>query len=174
MLIGKSIQIREELNPGDIGAIVQLHGTLYAREYGLDHTFEGYVAAGMGEFAVKYNAANDYLAVAEQDGQIYGSIAIVGHDDLAQLRWFIVHPELRGHGVGKRLLDGAITYCKRRPFKSVFLWTISELTIAARLYKGAGFRLTEQKTHEIWGAIHTEERYDLDLQSTNEFPRWQN
>jgi ribosomal protein S18 acetylase RimI-like enzyme len=163
MLTDKSTQIREGIKPGDIGAIVQLHGTLYAREYGLDHTFEGYVAAGIGEFAVKYNEQNDYLAVAEQGGQIYGSIAIVGHDDMAQLRWFIVHPELRGQGVGTQLLDGAIRYCRQRPFKSVLLWTISELTTAARLYKAAGFRLTEQKTHEIWGAIHTEERYDLDL-----------
>jgi len=157
------MQIREGIRPGDIGAIVLLHGILYAREYGLDHTFEGYVAAAIGEFAVKYNEENDYLSVAAQDGQVYGSIAIVGHDDVAQLRWFIVHPDLRGQGVGKRLLDGAIKYCRQRPFKSVFLWTISELTIAARLYQGAGFRLTEQQTHEIWGSTHTEERYDLDL-----------
>jgi len=157
------MQIREGIKPGDIGAIVQLHGTLYAREYGLDHTFEGYVAAAMGEFAVKYNERNDYLGVAEQDLQVLGSIAIVGHEDLAQLRWFIVHPELRGQGVGKQLLDGAITFCRQRKFTSVFLWTISELNTAARLYKAAGFRLTEQHTHEIWGAVHTEERYDLDL-----------
>jgi len=156
------MRIRVGIKPGDIGAIVQLHGTIYAREYGLDHTFEGYVAAAMGEFAIKYNDRNDYLAVAEQ-GQVYGSIAIVGHDDLAQLRWFIVHPDLRGQGVGKQLLDGAVIFCRERQFKSVFLWTISELTTAARLYQSAGFRLTEQNTHEIWGAVHTEERYDLDL-----------
>src|SRR5258705_4168016 len=163
MLIGDSMQIRVGIRPGDIGAIVQWHGTLYAHEYGLDHTFEGYVAAAIGEFAVKYNEQNDYLAIAEQDGEVSGSIAIVGDDDRAQLRWFIVHPKLRGQGVGKQLLDGAIAFCRERQFKSVFLWTIGELTTAAKLYKSVGFQLTEQNTHEIWGAVHTEERYDLAL-----------
>ncbi|HEX7313407.1 MAG TPA: hypothetical protein VF297_05775 [Pyrinomonadaceae bacterium] len=30
-------------------------------------------------------------------------------------------------------------------------------------YRRAGFTPTERKTHDIWGAPHTEERYDLEL-----------
>ena len=54
------MNIRTYLQPGDIGTIIQLHGILYAQEYGLDHTFEGYVASGMGEFAASYDQENDY------------------------------------------------------------------------------------------------------------------
>ena len=77
--------------------------------------------------------------------------------------WFLVHPVARGQGLGRKLIDGALVFCRQREFKSVFLWTASELTTAAHLYKEAGFRLTEEKTHEIWGALRTEQRYDLSM-----------
>ncbi|HJX91592.1 MAG TPA: hypothetical protein VJ372_13915 [Pyrinomonadaceae bacterium] len=66
------MRIRNNLNPGDLGYIIQLHGTLYAQEYALDHTFEGYVAAGMGEFAKSFEARKDFVAIAEDDDQIAG------------------------------------------------------------------------------------------------------
>jgi ribosomal protein S18 acetylase RimI-like enzyme len=158
------MQIRTNIRPGDIGAIVHLHGTLYALEYGLDYTFEGYVAAGMGEFAKAYDDRKDFLAVAEVYGRILGAIAIVGlEDQTAQLRWFLLHPDARGRGLGRKLISEALKFCRERGFRHVFLWTISELTAAAHLYKEAGFRRTEQTTHEIWGALRTEERYDLTL-----------
>jgi hypothetical protein len=37
------------------------------------------------------------------------------------------------------------------------------LKAAAYLYQDAGFRLTEQKTHEIWGDVRTEDRYEIIL-----------
>ena len=158
------MQIRTHIKAGDIGYITYLHGTLYAAEYGLDHTFEGYVAAGLGQFANTYNSEHDYFAVAELDGTIVGSVAIVGQpDQTAQLRWFLVDPDARGQGLGKRLLRDAVDFCRQRNYKSVFLWTISELKTATHLYRDAGFQLTEQNTHEIWGAVRTEEKYELGL-----------
>lgn len=158
------MRIRTDIRPGDIGYIISLHGTLYAREYNLDHTFEGYVASGLGEFAKSYDERKDRLWLAEERGRIVGSIAISGQTDhTAQLRWFLVHSEARGKGLGGRLIGDALEFCRSSGFKSVFLWTLSDLKIAAHLYKRAGFRRTEQKTHEIWGAIRTEDRYDLAL-----------
>src|SRR4029079_9824293 len=132
------MNLRTYFKPGDIGYITYLHGTLYAAEYGLDHTFEGYVAAGLGQVAHTYNSDHDYFAVAELDGTIVCSVAIVGQPDrTAQLRWFLVHPDARGHGLGTGLLREAVHFCRQRNYKSVFLWTISELKTAARLYRDA-------------------------------------
>ena len=156
------MQLRTKLEPGDIGEVIALHGRLYAQEYGLDHTFAGYVAVGLGEFAKAYDEQKDRLWLAETDGHLVGSIAIAGlSEQTAQLRWFLLAPGARGQGLGRRLLAEALAFCRARGFKSVFLWTISELQAAARLYQAAGFRLTEQRTHEIWGAMRTEERYEL-------------
>jgi len=156
------MQIRTNIKSGDIGYVISLHGILYAREYDLDYTFEGYVAAGLGEFAKSYDERKDRLWLAETDGRIVGSIAIAGLiEKTAQLRWFLVHPEARGNGLGRKLLCEALEFCREREFRSVFLWTISDLKAASHLYRQMRFRRTEQKTHEIWGGLRTEERYDL-------------
>src|SRR5690349_6978503 len=99
------MQIRTHIQPGDIGYIIYLHGLLYAREYNLDHTFEGGVAERLGEFGKQYDPNKDYFAVAEIDGRIVGSIMIQGlPDNTAMLRFFLVHPDARGRGLGKELM----------------------------------------------------------------------
>lgn len=158
------MEIRKSFKPGDFGSVIKLHGVLYGQEYGLDHTFEGHVAAGIGEFAKQFDSNKDLFVVAEDDGQIVGSIAINGlPDQTAQLRWFLLHPSIRGAGLGKRLLNEALDFCRARRFKSVSLWTISDLKAAAHLYREVGFTVTEEKTYEFWGGIRTEQRYDLVL-----------
>ena len=49
------VTIRSTLSPGDIGYVTYLHGTLYAAEYGWDHTFEAYVAGPLAEFGKSHN-----------------------------------------------------------------------------------------------------------------------
>jgi ribosomal protein S18 acetylase RimI-like enzyme len=158
------VRLRSDLNPGDVGGIVHLHGVVYAQEYGWDSTFEGYVAEGLARFALSHNPRNDRLWVAEANEEIVGSIGVVGHSAReAQLRWFLVHPAWRGRGLGRRLLNEAVQFCRERRVRSVFLWTTSDLEAAAHLYQLAGFRRTEEKTHRAWGQTVTEERYDMSL-----------
>lgn len=158
------MEIRSHMEPGDIGYIIYLHGLLYAREYGLDHTFESYVAERIGQFGQQYDASKDYFAVAAIDDRIVGSIMIQGlPDNTGMLRFFLVHPDARGRGLGKEFMKRALDFCRERGFDRVFLATISELKTAIHLYEQAGFECTERKTHEIWGALRTEARYDLVL-----------
>ncbi|CAN5831959.1 GNAT family N-acetyltransferase [soil metagenome] len=155
-----SSQLRHELQPGDIGAVVRLHGTVYAAEQGWDHTFEGYVAEGIGRFAAAFDPARDRLWIAEADGGVVGSIAIVGQaDSTAQLRWFVVHPKARGQGLGRQLLAAALSFCRDRHYTSIFLWTAGDLHAAAHLYRSAGFELVEESRHESWGAGNTLQTY---------------
>jgi N-acetylglutamate synthase-like GNAT family acetyltransferase len=157
------VTIRHALRPGDIGYLTYLHGTLYARECGWDHTFEAYVAGPLAEFA-RSHTAREQIWLVEKEGTLAGSIAIVqAAQDVAQLRWLLLHPDLRGSGLGRILVEDAISFCRKNGYRAIYLWTECKLIAAANLYRATGFQLTEEKTHELWGTVVTEQRYDLEL-----------
>lgn len=153
------------LAPEDVAALARLHGEIYWKEYRYDRRFEQYVAAGLAKMVTGYDAARDSLWVVKEKGRIIGSIAIVhGSGARAQLRWFLVAPAHRGKGLGKRLMGAALRFARSAGYRTVFLWTTSELDAARHLYEGAGFRRTARKRHSVWGRRGiTEERYSLDL-----------
>jgi DNA-binding MarR family transcriptional regulator/GNAT superfamily N-acetyltransferase len=157
----RSVQIRPH-KPGDAGFIAYRHGVLYQQEYDLDPVFERYVFAGIARYLENRPAGE--IWVAECAGQIVGSIAIVGVDEeTAQLRWFLIEPEFRGTGLGKRLMTVAIDYCRQKNFKQVFLWTFLGLDAARHLYKSFGFSPTEQAENNTWKQQLIEERWDMTL-----------
>jgi GNAT superfamily N-acetyltransferase len=158
---GRTFDIRHELRPGDLGMVIHLHGVLYAREYGLDTTFEPYVAKPLADFVL---AGAGRLWIAEEGGRVIGSIAVVDAEDgVGQFRWFLLTPEARGTGLGRRLLDTALTYCRERGMHRVFLWSFAQLDDALRLYERAGFQITKTNKTRLWGAERTEVRMDLEI-----------
>jgi N-acetylglutamate synthase-like GNAT family acetyltransferase len=157
------VSIRHDLRPGDVGYMTYLHGTLYAPEQGWDHTFDAYVAIPLAEFA-KSKSPRERIWIVEKEGRIIGSAAIVKFSEKeAQLRWLLLHPEVRGRGLGRRLVEDALDFCRDVGYSSVFLWTVNTLPIAAQLYQSAGFKQTDELTHELWGSTVTEVRYELAL-----------
>jgi GNAT superfamily N-acetyltransferase len=159
----ETFDVRTTLNPGDLGSIVRLHGAVYAQEHGFDPTFEAYVAAPLAEFVLRCSD-RDRLWIAEHGGAIAGCIAIERSSDLeAQLRWFLVHPSARGLGLGTRLLREAVLFCKDAGARAIFLWTVSILTAAARLYRSAGFEKVHEHPVKQWGVEVIEEKYVLRL-----------
>jgi N-acetylglutamate synthase-like GNAT family acetyltransferase len=158
-----SVSLRHDLRPGDVGYITYLHGTLYAHDQGWDYTFDAYVAIPLAEFA-KSQSSREHIWILEKEGRIVGSVAIVKFSDrAAQLRWLLVDPSVRGQGLGRWLVEEALEFCRIAGYFSVFLWTVKTLTIATKLYQSLGFRAIEEQTHELWGSIVTEVRYDLEL-----------
>ena len=163
MNLPPEITIRSTLRPGDIGSVIHLHGTLYAEEYGWDHTFEAYVAEPLSDFA-KSQSNRGRIWIVEKGEEFVGSIAIVEASiEEAQLRFFLLHPCIRRQGVSRYLMDEAMRFCREMNYSRVFLLTEKSLLAAAKLYEGYGFVLTEEETHELWGSVVTEQRYELIL-----------
>ena len=160
----RPISIRHDLRPGDVGYITYLHGILYAPEQGWDHTFDAYVAIPLAEFS-RSQSSRERIWIVEDGERTVGSLAIVKFSEReAQLRWLLLVPEVRGQGIGRRLVEEALDFCRDAGYSSVFLWTVNTLPIAAKLYQSEGFRNTEELTHELWGRTVTEIKYELRLE----------
>jgi N-acetylglutamate synthase-like GNAT family acetyltransferase len=159
----RSISIRNDLRPGDIGYITYLHGILYCPEQGWNHTFDAYVAMPLAKFS-KSQSSRERIWIVEKEKRIVGSVAIVKLSDTeAQLRWLLLDPEVRGQGLGRRLVDEALDFCRGAGYSSVFLWTVNTLPIASHLYQSVGFRQIEEVTHDQWDKTVTEVKYELAL-----------
>ena len=156
------IRIRNDLGPGDIGAIIQMHARLYASECGYGIQFEAYVAQGLLEFYAAYDAGRDRVWICEHDGRMIGSMLLMHRaGDAAQLRYFLIRPEYRGIGLGKRMMDLWMQFLREHGYGSAYLWTVDELPVAAALYRQYGFALTDEKPSTAFGKPLREQRYEL-------------
>ncbi|MFD2943453.1 bifunctional helix-turn-helix transcriptional regulator/GNAT family N-acetyltransferase [Flavobacterium notoginsengisoli] len=159
------ISYRHNINPGDIGYIIYLHGYIYSNESNFSTDFEKYVIKTFYHFLENYSPENDRIWMAEYNNKIVGCIAIQHQpENEAQLRWFLLDPAFRGLGIGKKLLTDAVAFCREKKFKNVFLLTTNLQNKALEMYKLAGFELTSSEEIKEWGKTFNEERYDLKLQ----------
>jgi peptidyl-dipeptidase Dcp len=156
------IVIRTELRPGDIGYVTWLHGRLYHEEYAFGIAFEAYVAQGMYEFYRQYDPVKDRVWVCEHRGRIVGFLLLMHREEnMAQLRYFILEPEYRGIGLGKKLMGLYMEHFRQVGYRGSYLWTAHELGTAAALYMRHGFVRTEEKASEAFGKSLYEVKYEL-------------
>jgi len=152
--------------PGAIGRIAELHGTYYSKHWGFHLFFESKVAIELSEFLRRFNESRDGFWIARIVQKIVGSIAIDGirqESEGAHLRWFIMAPESQGHGIGKKLLNEAIGFCRRKKYGRIYLWTFAGLDPARHLYEKFGFKLCEEHEGDQWGKAVTEQKFELVL-----------
>ncbi|ABD89887.1 bifunctional helix-turn-helix transcriptional regulator/GNAT family N-acetyltransferase [Rhodopseudomonas palustris] len=150
--------------PGDIGFVVQSHATLYAADYGFDASFEALVAEIAGKFLASYDAARERCWIAELDGEPVGSVLLVRDSDaVAKLRLLLVTPQGRGQHLGQRLVDEATGFARHCGYRTISLWTQSNLTAARNIYQQAGFELVETKPHRSFGQDLIGETWELQL-----------
>lgn len=163
------IQIRTVLKPGDVGAVIQLHGWLYNKEYGYGIAFETYVAQGFYEFYKNYDVRKDGVWICGHQGRLIGFLLLMHRENnTAQLRYFILLPEYRGLGLGKKLLDLFMARLKEKNYSSAYLWTTNEQVKAASLYTKYGFVLVEEKPSAAFEKEVTEQKYSLRLDGGNQ------
>lgn len=165
------IQIRTHLLPGDLGYVAYLHGKLYSEEFSYGTDFERYVIAGLHEFGQRYDPAKDRIWVCEHQGKMVGFLMGIGEGATARLRYFILLPEFRGCGLGKKLMELFMEYLAECGYRSAYLWTTNEQLAAASLYKRYGFKLTATKASTNFGKPLREQRYDLVLDKETDLHR---
>jgi ribosomal protein S18 acetylase RimI-like enzyme len=156
------IGIRHTLRPGDIGYIIYLHGHVYAVEYNHGIEFETYVAGGLLEFYRRYDPERDRVWICEHNRRIIGFLLLMHRENnAAQLRYFLIHPEYRGIGLGRKMMGLFMEFFHTCGYTSAYLWTTNELHAAASLYTRHGFILTEEKESTDFGKRVVEQKYEL-------------
>ncbi len=144
------LSIRHELRCGDLGRIVSLHGEAYEPLGGYGLRFEAYVGQTIANFVLG-DDTNGRIWLAERSGVLVGCAAIVlRENDIGQLRWVVVDPAERGHGLGKDLVARALNYCRDRGCRSVILETTNGLPESEKMYEKLGFCITSNTVAELW------------------------
>ena len=152
-------------------AIVRFDGDRHAAG------FRELVASTLGEFGFSEDAVIDrdlldplehYDAVwiVEEDGRVVGSAAVreAGEAE-AELKRMYLAPELRGRGLGRRLLELVIEWARERGLVAVTLDTTAEMRAARSLYESAGFQAYGNRTEVGERDRRCEILYRLDLAS---------
>ena len=148
----------------DIEYVISRHKTLYYAERHLSGTFSAYVDEIVYRFVDNFDPKTDCLKILECNGVPAGSIAIAKVDaKCAQLRFFMLEPEMRQRGYGNRLMDMALAFCREKGYQKVFLLTITAQVVARHVYETHGFQKICSCDKSEWGDGVVEERWELEL-----------
>lgn len=157
------VELRD-LQVGDAGWLVQQHAELYARDEGFDHTFEALVAEILAAYIRDRDPSCERAWIATRGEERLGSIFCVRQDaETAKLRLFLLRPEARGLGLGKRLLSACMTYARDRGYRRMQLWTHESHTAACALYAAFGWTLDDARPVHSFGVDLVEQSWSVTL-----------
>lgn len=149
-------------HPDDAPWLVERHATLYARDEGFDASFGPLVAGILDGFIAGHDPECEAGWIAEQDGRRLGSIFCVrGEAGLAKLRLFLLVPEARGQGLGRRLLETCTGFARARGYPGMRLWTHESHRAACALYARSGWRLVASKPVRSFGCDLVEQSWEI-------------
>ena len=159
--------VRDELRAGDLEAIVAHHRRIYGEGYGVDSSL-GTSSPRRGHTAERgFPGDREAIRIVELDGEHAGSFGLSDEGDgEAAIRWVVLSPEVRGNGLGRRLLGEMLAFAEDHGYRRVWLETFSDLQAAAHLYREHGFVVTSADTAPRWGRESiTFQRYELELEA---------
>jgi GNAT superfamily N-acetyltransferase len=152
------------LGPGDVDWLVAEHGRLYARDEGFDDSFPVLVRQILEDFAANHDPTCERAFIAWEGGQRLGSVFCVRADaETAKLRLFLLLPEARGKGLGKRMLAACMDHARACGYRRMELWTHESHRAACALYEKAGWRLVRSEPTVSFGVELVEQGWEVDL-----------
>jgi len=106
---------------------------------------EGYSIADpeVDQMYEAYQGSQSAMYVVEKDGKIMGCGGFApltgGDPDTCELRKMYFLSEVRGKGLGRKMLELSLAGAKEAGFKKCYLETLQHMKAARRLYEKAGF-----------------------------------
>ena len=147
------IRIRHDLQGGDLGELIALHGRVYEPLEGFGLRFEAFVARTIAEYVLD-NDCRGRVWLAHRGRELVGCTAIaLRNPNKAQLRWVLVDPAARGIGLGRALVEKAIDFSRENGCSEVFLETTDGLEESSALYRALGFAVISETRAELWDGV---------------------
>lgn len=153
---------------GELGWLIHRQGLLYNQQFGWNGEFEALIAGLYRDFEQAPPSPPKGLWIAERDGRVLGSVFVMATANLpgsAQLRMLYVEPEARGQGIGRTLVEQAITFARDNGYERIRLWTQSILVPARKIYAGTGFVHVDTAEHHSFGKDLVGETWELTFQA---------
>ena len=161
------VVLRRELREGDRDAIVELHQRIYPAGYGVAQSFVDDVASSL-DGAIERGwpeRPGEGVWIVERDGEICGCLALSDEGGgEGRVRFFLLSPDVRGRGLGRRMLDELMVLARGADYRLLTLATFDELTVAASMYRSHGFRIVREERGPRWGRERFNyQHYELEL-----------
>lgn len=157
--------------PGDQGWITRSHDQLYQRDEGFDETFGPLVASVLARFFAQHDPSCERGFIAEANGRPLGCVFVMREDaEAARLRLFLLLPEARGQGIGQKLHDALLGFCRASGYDRIVLSTHESHAAACRLYQRNGWKILSRKPVRSFGNDLIELAFGKNLQSGREDP----
>jgi GNAT superfamily N-acetyltransferase len=164
--MSERVEIRREFRTSDPEGIIEHHRRVVPDEFGLNSEFMSMIADAIAEQRRRgWPTEREGIWIVERDGVHAGSMALTDEGDTGVVRWVLLDSDLRGQGLGRRLLNELLAKAREVGFERLRLETFSELRAAAYLYREAGFVILREDTRPRWGrASITYQYYELELE----------
>ena len=161
----QEVIVRREFRAGAAEAIIELQERIYRAEHGVDDRFRESVTAGLeAALARGWPIWEGAVWLVEHRQRLAGCLAMTVDDDGAgRVRWFVLEPELRGQGLGRRLVSELIDEARASGLEKLRLDTFSALKAAAAIYRSVGFRVVSECERDHWGPPIVYQEYELEL-----------
>ena len=150
---------------GDADWLTRQHEMLYARDEGFDETFGVLVAQILSDFLADHDPKVESGWIAQMGPARMGSIFCMasGTPGVAKLRLFLLRPQARGHGLGRRMLRHCIEFARQARYAQMVLWTHESHAAACALYLDEGFTLNESLPKTSFGQDVVEQHFSIAL-----------
>ena len=156
--------LRREVRPGDAEAIVDLHRRVYSVEYAMEEPFVEGVAQTVTEACERGWPEGGGAWLVDGAEGLAGCLGLTAEGNGAgKIRWVVLQPELRGLGLGRRMITEAVDEARRLGMTRLELHTFAALTTAGAIYKELGFEVVGAEEMDAWGPRITYQHYLLNL-----------
>lgn len=102
----------------------------------VDQMYQAFQAAGRAFYVVAHDSSGEIFGCGG-----YAPLAGNEHPDTCELQKMYFFPELRGHGLGRQLLERCMDAARRDGYAKMYLETVCRMEAAGKLYRKMGFTI---------------------------------